>query len=116
MDTENSNKLMIVWTSRNRETALNMILMYGLNAKKQGWFEQVNLMLWGPSQKLFISDPEIKEEVKKLKAAGVRLLACIACAERYKLTEKLLSEGIEVYGMGPVLTKWLKSEGKIITI
>lgn len=35
----NSDKLVILWTSGDREVALKMVFMYGLNAKVKGWWK-----------------------------------------------------------------------------
>ena len=115
MEIPEPKKLLILWTSGDREVALNMVLMYGLNSVRQGWWEQVSLVLWGPSQRLFVDDEAIQSEVKSLQDAGCRVMACVACAEKYQLVDALKSYGMEVFGMGPVLTNWLKSGSKVIT-
>lgn len=108
-------KLMILWTSADREVALDMMLMYAVNAAKHGWWEHVTLIIWGPSQRLFVEDGAVRAEVERLQEAGGRVLACVSCSDRYGLTEALKSHGVEVFGMGAVLTNWLKSGGKILT-
>ncbi len=40
------NELMIVWTTDNRDTILNMICLYALNAKTKGWFDEVTILVW----------------------------------------------------------------------
>jgi hypothetical protein len=32
-----TSRLVLVWTTVVRETAMHMVLMYGLNAKRFGW-------------------------------------------------------------------------------
>ena len=90
--------------------------MYAQNSIRNGWWEHVSLILWGPSQRLFISDAEVRSKVEELQKLGVRVMACIACADKYGLTEALRSTGVEVFGMGPVLTDWLKSGSRTITL
>jgi hypothetical protein len=59
-------KLLVIWTSDNREVTLNACFMYTYNAKyKFGW-ERVRLIVWGPSGRLLAEDPEIQAEIKKM--------------------------------------------------
>ena len=73
-----------------------MMTMYAQNSIKNGWWEHISLILWGPSQRLFISDAEVRSKVEELQKIGVRVMACIACADKYGLTEALKSTGVEV--------------------
>ena len=57
------NELMIVWTTSNRDTILNMICLYALNAKLKGWFDEVTVLVWGASQQVLSEDNEIRETV-----------------------------------------------------
>jgi len=46
-----NNTAKILWTSDNKETAMNMICLYAHNAKLLGWIENVTILIWGASQK-----------------------------------------------------------------
>ena len=109
------SRLCVVWTSGDKEVATNMVFMYTLNAKRQGWFDTVRLVIWGPSSKLLSEDKDLQDYLEKMKDAGVELQACIACANIYGVTEKLKSLGVEVKGMGLPLSDMLKSDWKTVT-
>ena len=47
-----NDKLNILWTTDNKDTIFNMLAMYTLNSKKRGWWQEVNVILWGASVKL----------------------------------------------------------------
>jgi len=79
--------LVIVWTSRDREVAQNMVFMYAKNARLKDWWPEVRLVVWGPSAALIAGDAELQEELAELKQAGVELLACRACADRYGVSD-----------------------------
>lgn len=113
MDNEKPQKLLIVWTSGDREAALKMILMYTANAGS--WWDSVSFLIWGPSQKLVLEDPEIQDAIRRVKENNVRLLACATCAKEYGIVEDLKAHDIEVFGMGPLLSNWLQSDSKVIT-
>jgi hypothetical protein len=115
MTVQHPDKLLVVWTTADREVALNMVLMYTYNAKVNHWWHQVTLLVWGPSQKLLLTDAEVIDRIAQMKQAGVRLIACKACADNYGITDSLTRLGVEVYGTGPTLTDWLKSDCRVIT-
>ncbi len=112
---KNGNKLVILWTSQDREVAQNMVFMYALNSKLHNWWNQVKLIVWGPSSKLLSIDKELQYELKKLKKAGVELQACKACADGYGTSDKLKDLGFEVIYMGVPLTGYIKEGYSVIT-
>jgi len=46
------SRLCVVWSSGDPGVAKNVCLMYAHNAKRRGWFDEVHLIVWGPSDKL----------------------------------------------------------------
>jgi len=114
-DAQDNSKLVVVWTSGDKDVAIKMVYMYTFNAKKQGWFDDVTFVIWGPSSKLLSEDAELQEYLGRMKEAGINLQACIACANMYGVTDKLRSMGVEVKGMGKPLTDMLKADYKVIT-
>ena len=100
--------LVVLWVTQDKEAAQNMILMYTKNSKVKGWWDQVRLVVWGPSAKLLASDAELQGQLEELKDAGVELLACKACADGYGVSDKLTELGIDVIYMGAPLTGMLK--------
>ena len=110
-----ANHLLIVWTSGDPEVAHKMVFMYAFNAQKNGWWDQVTLLVWGPSSKLSSEDKDIQASLKKMKDEGVELLACKGCADQYGVSSKLEELGIEVKYTGTYLTDFIKSGKKIIT-
>jgi hypothetical protein len=111
-----SDKLVILWTSGDRDVALNMVFMYGKNSRLKGWWEQVCLIVWGPSARLLAEDEGLQTELAAMKEAGVQLQACKACADRYGVSDKLSGMGIEVIYMGKPFTDYLKGDWTVITI
>lgn len=102
------SKLVVVWTSGDREVALKMVYMYTYNAKKNEWWDKIRFVVWGPSSKLLSEDKELQDYLKKMKEVGVELFACKACADMYGVSEKLEDLGIEVKYMGKDLTEMLQ--------
>lgn len=112
---ENSDTLCILWTSDDPDVAIKMVFMYANAAKKNKWFDEVELIIWGPSSKLTSENTEIQETLANIMEAGVIIKACKACADQYGVSDKLESLGIEVKYMGEPLTRILKSNKKLLT-
>jgi hypothetical protein len=116
--TEGQNKdsrLAVVWTSGDPDVAHRVCFMYCHNAKKQKWFDQVVLVVWGPSARLLAGDKDLQAKVKAMMQDGVKVEACVACADSYGVSDRLRDLGIEVKGMGPPLTEMLKQGWKVLT-
>ena len=109
------DKLVIVWTSDDPYVAERVALMYTHAAKTAGWFNEVTLIIWGPSAKLTAENLKIQEKLKAMQKDGVEIQACIVCADEYGVTEDLKNLDFEVKGMGKPLTDYLKSEAKVLT-
>ena len=113
---DNSNKLAVLWTSGDIDVAEKMCFMYTYNAKKQGWFDEVVLIVWGPSAKLLSENKNLQDYIKKMKEEGIIVEACVACAKMYGVDKDLAEMGIDVKGMGTPLTKYLKDGWKTLSL
>ena len=109
------DSLAVLWTSGDAEVAHKVCLMYTHAAKTQKWFDEVRLIVWGPSSRNLAGDKKLQEKVKKMIADGVKVQACIVCAKMYGVVEDLREMGIEVKGMGKPLTNYLISGWKVLT-
>jgi hypothetical protein len=110
-----SDKLVVLWTSGDPYVAERVAFMYTHAAKKNQWFEEVTLIVWGPSAKLISENQKLQEKVKKMQQDGVEIKACIVCASSYNVVDELKNLGFEVKGMGKPLTDHLKSDAKVLT-
>jgi len=109
------SRLLVVWTSGDKEVAVKMVYMYTLNAKKQGWFDEVRFLIWGPSSRLLAEDGELQDYLKRMKEAGVEPVACKACADMYGVSGILEGLGVDVKYMGKPLSDMLESDWIAIT-
>lgn len=110
-----ADKLAVVWTSGDPEVAHRVALMYTHAAAANGWFDEVRLIVWGPSARLLAADKDVEAKVKEMMDDGVILQACVVCADSYGVAGALRAMGIEVKGMGLPLTGLLKSDTEVIT-
>jgi len=93
----------IIWTSGDPEVAHRMALMYAHAAKQNKWFDEVQLIVWGPSSRLLAADKDLQAKIKQMQKDGVDVKACIVCANSYGVTDDLRELGIEVKAMGKPL-------------
>jgi hypothetical protein len=107
--------LALVWSAADRGVAKNMVFMYARNSLLKGWWPAVTLIVWGPSAELLAGDAGLQEELEELREAGVRLVACKACADNYGVSARLAELGVEVIYMGQPLTDMLKQGWKVLT-
>jgi hypothetical protein len=90
--------------------------MYATNSRLNGWWQEVNVIIWGASAKLVGTDTQIQAEVLEMLNHGITIEACKACTENLGVTDKLTELGVNVKYMGEVLTNYLKSGEKVLTI
>lgn len=110
------NKLYILWTNDNPNTAHLMVFMYAINSILRGWWDEVTIIIWGPSARLVAENKGIQDKIQMAKDQGVHVSACIACATEYGVVDKLRSLDLEVIPWGEPLTEIIKSNQHIITI
>jgi len=109
------SRLAVLWTSGDPDVAHKVCLMYSHAAKQRGWFDEVLLIVWGPSARLLAADKDIQTKVEAMAADGVQVQACKACADSYGVSERLTELGVEVKYMGEPLTAMLKSGWRVLT-
>jgi hypothetical protein len=116
MESTTNKSLAILWVTQDREAAVNMALMYAKNSKLKGWWEQVRLIVWGPSARVLATDQGLQTELEATKEAGVEIQACKACADRYGVSDALERMGIEVIYMGQPLTHLIKNGWHLLSV
>ena len=109
------SKLCVVWSSGDPAVAKNTCFMYTLNAKRFKWFDDVHLVVWGPSAKLLAKDKSMQAQLAAMKKLGVVVEACVLSARMDGVDKKLQQLGVDCKLMGPILSNRLKSDWKVIT-
>jgi len=103
-----ATKIFVILSTGDREVALEVGLVYPLNAAKEKWMDEVKLIIFGPSEKLAAYDMEVQARLKELNGAGIDIIACKWCADRMKITDLLEKAGIKVVYVGPIISQLLK--------
>ncbi len=110
-----SDTLVVLWSSGDPEVGEKACLMYTHASKRNKWFKEVILIVWGPSEKLLAENSTLKEKVAAMKRDGVIVEACVACSNMYGVTNELRVCEVDVKGMGVPLTRYLKRGYRIIS-
>lgn len=108
-------ELKVIWTSGDKDVAMKMVHMYVYNAKVNGWWDDIELVVWGPSADLLSQDDDLRLNITAMIKQGIKVVACKACADSYKVSENLNALGVDVKYMGQALTDYIKSDAKVIT-
>ena len=103
-----ASKVFVILSSGDREVALEVGLVYPLNAKTKGWMDEVKVIIFGPSEKIAANDAEVQAKLKEIQKAGVEVMACKWCADRMNITDKLEAAGIKVVYVGSIISDLLK--------
>lgn len=111
-----NNVLNVLWTSADVITSEHFLLLYTVNAKKRGWFDQVNVIVWGGSTKLIAENERIQKLVREAILAGVKVSGCLHCAQTLGVDKVLVNLGIDLKYMGQPLTDLIKDDAFLITI
>jgi len=109
------NSIVVYWTSRDADVARELVFPYVLNSKLRGWWGDVTLVVWGPSQLTLCETEDLREHIELIVESNVKVEACKACSDHYGVSRKLADLGIEVKYMGILTTEYLKSGRKILT-
>ena len=109
------SRVVVVWSSGDAEVAHRVCLMYTNAAKTAGWFDEVKLVVWGPSARLLAGDKDLQAKIKKMMSDGIVVEACVVCADSYGVSERIRQMGIEVKPMGKPLSDMLKDNWKVLT-
>jgi len=103
-----ATRLFVILSSGDREVALEVGLVYPLNAAKNKWMDEVKLIIFGPSERIAAYDTEVRGKIKELREAGIEVMACKWCADRMKITAALEEAGIKVVYVGSVISELIK--------
>ncbi len=114
-ESNNENKIVVLWTSDDPNIAERIAFPYPHNALKRGLYEEATLIVWGPSAKLLAENEKLQQMLAQMKKDGVIIEACLACSDAYGVTDKLKELGIDVKYMAIPLTDYLKKDYNVLT-
>ncbi len=102
------HRVFMILSSADKIVHQELSFPYSYNSKKQGWMDQVRVILWGPTEKIVIEDLDFQEQVRLLMDTGVEVYACKACSDNFGVSDELEKIGIDVRYVGTFVTEMLK--------
>lgn len=110
------NKLAVLWKTDSIIDIEELLVPYVNASKKNEWWDDVTVIIWGASQKLVSENERLQNYVKEMIEAGIHVHACKKCAEDLCVVNHLSNIGVDVMYTGVMLTEFLQSDAKVITI
>ncbi len=92
-------------------------MMYTINAKRNGWMDDVKLVFFGPSEELIADehqDTEFKKLLQTAREVGLAPMACRSVSERSNITEKLELMGLDVEYIGSIISTYIKKGYQVL--
>jgi hypothetical protein len=101
-------KICILWKTGNRIDIETMVLPYILNSKVKGWWDEVEVIIWGDSQQMIADEPDYQKAVRNMIEEDIVVFACKACADKLCVTELLQGLKVDVQYTGKLLSDRLQ--------
>jgi len=111
-----SKKVHILWTNDNVDTSRFMVLFYSTNSMTHNLWDDVTVIVWGAPVKLIAENSAIQEEMKMAQHVGVKFSACLSCARKFGVVEKLAELGVEVIPWVEPFTELVKNGETVIYV
>jgi len=109
------NKLVVLWKTDNLIDIKEMVIPYLQNSISRKWWDEIEVIIWGVSQKIIADNFEIQLDVEAMIYDGIKISACKSCSDSLCVTNNLVDLGIDVIYTGELLTSRLQSDCKFIT-
>lgn len=109
-------KLVVLWKSDNLIDIQELITPYIIASKKNKWWDVVEVIIWGASQKIIIDNEDVKRRISLMLKQNIKVHACKKCAEDLGIVDELTKLNINVMYTGELLTAFLQSDAKVITL
>jgi len=101
-----SSKVLIIISTGEEEKALTG-LTYASKTIKEGWLDEVQVLFFGPSERLLIENEEIARMAKELTAVQ-RPIACKFIADRDGIADEIVDLGLKVVYVGTIIAGFIK--------
>ena len=101
-----SSKVLVIIATGEEEKALTG-LMYASKTMSEGWLDEVQVMFFGPSERLLVENEEIAREAKEL-CTVQKPIACKFIADRDSISDQIEGLGLKVEYVGAIISDFIK--------
>lgn len=102
-----SDKTVVIISTAEVEKAYTG-MMYAVNALKNGWMEDVKLIIFGPAENLLLRDSGMQDFLKQYMEQKGEVTACKFIADRDGTTGKIETLGVTVDFVGKMISDLVK--------
>ncbi len=100
----------LIWLASGDLEKLNPGILYGVNARKHGWVDDVQFVVFGQSEKLLLDHPETFELLENNNTAY-----CKFVANELDVTSELMEKGANVIYVGDYISNFIKDGYQVLT-
>ncbi|MBZ4642487.1 MAG: hypothetical protein PWQ25_1465 [Deferribacteres bacterium] len=101
----------LIWLASGEKEKLKPGILYGLNAKKHGWLEDVKFVVFGESEKLLLEDDELFNLINDKENTAY----CKFVSNEFGITDRLEKKGANVIYVGDYVSNLIKEGYQVIT-
>lgn len=100
----------LIWLASGDIEKLQPGILYGTNARKYGWVDDVQFVVFGESERLMLEQPETFELLQDNNAAY-----CKFVADEMGITADLKAKGATIVYVGDYISNFIKDGYQVIT-
>lgn len=101
----------LIWLASGERAKLEPGVLWGVNATKNGWVDEVRFVVFGESQKLLLEDQDLFEIINKVQPP----MFCLHLAESENIKKDLEKKGANLIDVGEPIAEAIKDGFQVIT-
>jgi hypothetical protein len=101
----------LIWLASGERAKLEPGILWGVNATKNGWVDEVRIVVFGESQKLLLEDHELFQMMNEVKSP----MFCKYLAESVGIEKDLQAKGANLIDVGEPIAEAIKEGFQVIT-
>lgn len=108
------DRLLVIVATKDIDK-IETAVRYAAYANSRGWFDDVEVIFFGPSEKVIASNLDLLNNLIKLaKDNNLRMGACKAIADEQFIANKLEVNGINVFYVGEYISNQIRNGVKVM--
>lgn len=101
----------LIWLASGEREKLKPAILYGINARKYGWLDDVKFVVFGESEKLLLEDDDLFNLINDKENTAY----CKFVSDEFGITDKLEKKGANVIYVGDYISNLIKNGYQVIT-
>ena len=101
----------LIWLASGDRAKLEPGILWGVNALKYGWVDEVRFVVFGESEKLFLEDNDLFNMMNEVESP----MFCKYLAESVGIEKSLQEKGANLVDVGEPIAEAIKQGFQVIT-